>query len=237
MYNTDGKFWYGREWDWQNYINPDPSFQGKLRVFGTGNLGTVAGQDYGTVDAPVFESEHMAAIVYVQNSNRIFYRQWGSDIIYYSTGQPDINSIALSWSSFNVSASARLSLSGGDATPFGLSTSRSELLLYDVINRYVYFISAVSFTARASVKISPAGTINSAESREVLHTFAYDGSYFYFGGGVSVSSNLISVYRSDVSYDSTTTPVKENFVTTFSGIQACLFFVIPLMLECTITLL
>lgn len=54
---------------------------------------------------------------------------------------------------------------------------------------------------------------------QILHTFAYDGSFFYFGAGASRSSNQYSVYRGDLSYDSTTNPINENFLSTVTGVN------------------
>ena len=217
-YQTDGKFWYGREYDYANYIIPDPSTLMKLRVFGTGNLGTIKDYDYGTINAPVdTDIDTLAALVYIPAVNMLFYHSYQSDILYYTTAQPDINSLTFTWLSFNVPESTGLNILTG--LPWSLSNSRYDILIFSYDTRYVYTISPLTFKATGSFRISPFGTISQPESLEMLHTFGYDGTYYYFGGSNVRSGNGISVYRSSVSYDPNTTPVQENFVQTYTGSQ------------------
>lgn len=68
MYNSDGKFWYGREWDYTLFpdFSLDPVKQLQLKVLGTGHLGTTLGQLYGYISQQYYLN-YFVLIVFAYN--------------------------------------------------------------------------------------------------------------------------------------------------------------------------
>ena len=61
---------------------------------------------YRTVTAPVIETDMMASLVYVDTANQLYYRSWGSEIIYMAVARPSLSALSLSWQAFNLTVAS-----------------------------------------------------------------------------------------------------------------------------------